>query len=94
MAGGFGAAQAGDSVMQGAQAARVTFRQDMPLHAVTCRVLVAEGMVQLLYLSDPARPLMQMFAGPQVAGQLRAIADVLDAQHVVLTTDVRTDEVI
>ena len=70
----------------GARPALVTSRAHFPLGALDVAVIEAEGTVQLVYLAQGyeggpmvLKALSNQFAGPETAGQLRAIADHLEA---------------
>lgn len=63
--------------------ARVRALTAFPLSSLTVRVLEVEGTVQLVYAISGDWPMepkafANHFAGPETAGQLRAIADKLD----------------
>ena len=69
--------------MSAARKAVVTGMTHFDLASLDCCVMEAEGTVQLVYLAHgwaggPMQPLANQFAGPETAGQLRAIADHLD----------------
>lgn len=68
----------------GAKPATVTGSAHFPLAAFDVAVVQVEGTVQLVYLArgwdgGPLKALSNQFAGPETAGQLRAIADHLAA---------------
>ena len=68
----------------GAQPLRVTARDRFPLAQIAVEVLQAEGAVQLCWLSEgwpegPRRVAANVFAGPETAEQLRAIARHLES---------------
>jgi hypothetical protein len=65
-----------------AQQARVKSLAHFPLASFRVTVLEVEGTVQLVYAAEEwpgVKTLANQFAGPETAGQLRAIADHLDA---------------
>ena len=69
-----------------ARQALVATRAHFPLGAFDIAVIEVEGMVQLVYLAHGydggplvLKALSNQFAGPETAGQLRAIADHLAA---------------
>jgi hypothetical protein len=69
-----------------ARPALVTSRAHFPLGGFDVAVIEVEGTVQLVYLAPGydggpivLKALSNQFAGPETSGQLRAIADHLDA---------------